>query len=109
MNTNFNNSPLYVAQVGQPTGMFFGYVFDGIYQEEDFDQPSPGKYILKDNVPTNGNERSVIQPGDIKYRDLNGDGVVNTYDQTIIGRGNRCIPEVLIIHLHIKAFHWEYS
>ena len=36
---------------------------------------------------TNGNERSVIQPGDIKYRDLNGDGVVNTYDQTIIGRG----------------------
>lgn len=87
LNTNFNNSPLYVAQVGQPTGMFFGYVFDGIYQEEDFDQPSPGKYILKDNVPTNGNERSVIQPGDIKYRDLNGDGVVNTYDQTIIGRG----------------------
>jgi hypothetical protein len=67
--------------------MMFGFVWDGNYQFEDFDNPSPGVYNLKSTVPTNGNQRSAIRPGDIKYRDLNGDGVVNESDKTIIGRG----------------------
>jgi len=81
------NLPLYVAQVGQPAGMFYGYIFDGIYQYTDFDNPAPGRYVLKNSMPTNGNTRALIQPGDIKYKDLNGDGVVNAFDQGVIGRG----------------------
>ncbi|WP_238326530.1 SusC/RagA family TonB-linked outer membrane protein [Pedobacter heparinus] len=76
---------MYLSEVGQPLGMMYGYVWDGNYQYADFDNPSPGTYILKPSVPTNG--ASVIQPGDIKYKDLNGDGTVNSLDRTIIGRG----------------------
>ena len=84
---NFNNVYPYIAIPGQPIAMFYGYLFDGIYQYEDFDKVGE-KYVLKTGVPNNGNERSAIQPGDIRYKDINGDGVVNTYDQTIIGNPN---------------------
>ncbi len=81
------SSPLYISQVGHPAGMFYGYVFDGIYQYDDFDNPATDTYILKNNVPTNGNSREVIQPGDIKYKDVNSDGVVDSYDMVVIGNG----------------------
>lgn len=85
---NFENlygDPLYIAEVGQPAAMFYGYVFDGVYQYADFDQPSPTSYLLKKNLPGNGTDRALIQPGDIKYRDMNGDGVVNSSDLSVIG------------------------
>jgi hypothetical protein len=75
----------YISAVGQPIGQMYGYVWDGNYQYTDFDNPSPGVYILKPSIPSNG--ATTIQPGDIKYKDLNGDGTVNTLDRTIIGRG----------------------
>jgi len=79
-------SPLYIAQLNGPAAMFYGYIYDGNYQYADFDEISPGKYVLKGNVPTNGLARATIQPGTIKYKDLNGDGVVNSLDLAIIGR-----------------------
>ncbi|MFA6084266.1 TonB-dependent receptor [Mucilaginibacter sp.] len=84
--SQYNTTPLYIAQIGKPVAMFYGYIFDGIYQYGDFDNPSPGNYVLKKSIPTNGDERGNIKPGDIKYKDINNDGVVNGYDQTIIGR-----------------------
>lgn len=81
------NKPLYISELGQPAGMMMGFVWEGNYQYEHFDNPSPGVYILKNDVPTNGAVRNTIQPGDIKYRDLNGDGIVDDNDLTIIGRG----------------------
>jgi len=81
----YDSSPLYVAQIGQPAAMFYGYIFDGVYQYTDFDSPAPDVYTLKSHIPDNGDPN--VQPGDIKYRDLNGDGTVNGFDQTIIGRG----------------------
>lgn len=88
--TSYKASPLYLASVGRPVGLLYGYVFDGVYQYEDFDCPSPGVYILKKDIPSNASaaERGSIQPGDIKYKDLNGDGVVDDYDTTIIGNAN---------------------
>ncbi|MBN9299680.1 MAG: TonB-dependent receptor [Filimonas sp.] len=77
----------YLAKVGQPLGQFYGYIWQGVYQYEDFDKLPNGKYLLKDNIPTNGNTRAAIQPGDIKYKDINGDGIVDGNDRTIIGRG----------------------
>ncbi|AWO02157.1 SusC/RagA family TonB-linked outer membrane protein [Chitinophaga alhagiae] len=79
-------SNLYMSFVGQEAGTMWGYVFDGVYQYEDFDSPSPGKYILKKQLPSNGNARNTIQPGDQKLKDLNGDGTVDIYDMTVIGR-----------------------
>lgn len=81
-----NGSMLYTAQVGQQAALFMGYIFDGIYQYEDFDQLPSGRYVLKNGVPGNGTPvREDIQPGDIKFSDLNGDGTVNEFDETIIG------------------------
>lgn len=84
-NQAFINSPLYITEVGQPAGQFLGFIWEGNYQYSDFDQTSPGVYKLKPGVPDNGN--TTVQPGDIKYRDINGDGTVNELDRTVIGRG----------------------
>lgn len=77
--------PGYIAKLNQPLGQMYGYLSDGVYQYSDFNKTSTGTYVLKDNVTTNGNSRTSIQPGDIKYKDLNGDGVVNSSDYTVIG------------------------
>ncbi|HEY0670100.1 MAG TPA: TonB-dependent receptor [Sphingobacteriaceae bacterium] len=81
------NRPLYLAEIGKSAGMMIGYIWEGNYQYSDFDETSPGVYVLKPGVPTNGNARNVIQPGDIKYRDLDKDGTVDDSDITFIGRG----------------------
>ena len=62
-----------------------GYIFDGVYQYDDFDEFN-GNYTLKKNIPDNGNTST--RPGDIKYKDINGDGTVNGSDETIIGNPN---------------------
>lgn len=78
-------NPLYIAEVGNPVGMFYGYVWDGTYKYADFDSPAEGVYHLKSDVTSNGDTE--VQPGDIKYRDLNGDMTIDDKDLTIIGRG----------------------
>ena len=79
--------PLYLHKVEQPIGMMIGYVWEGNYQYPDFDNPAPGVYVLKPSVPDNGSGRNTVQPGDIKLKDINGDGTINAADLTIIGRG----------------------
>ncbi|WP_349788200.1 TonB-dependent receptor [Pedobacter sp. ASV1-7] len=82
---DFNTVPLYITKIGAPVSSFYGVVWDGVYQYEDFDK-LPNGYVLKQSVPTNGSDRSLIQPGDIKYKDQNGDGVVDEDDRVVIGR-----------------------
>ena len=79
-----NATPLYMAKVGQPMAQIIGFIWDGVYQLKDFNQVG-GKYVLKSNVPNNGNPSSTIQPGDIKYKDISGDGIVDNNDITVIG------------------------
>lgn len=83
----FRNIPAYISKVGNQLGMMYGYIWEGVYQYSDFNKTANGNYILKDNITTNGNLRSAIQPGDIKFKDINGDLTINSNDYTIIGRG----------------------
>jgi TonB-linked SusC/RagA family outer membrane protein len=77
--------PLYIAQVGKPLALFYGYKWEGNYQLGDFDKSSTDVYTLRDGVPAyTGN----LKPGNIKYKDINGDSIINTDDQTIIGNPN---------------------
>jgi TonB-linked SusC/RagA family outer membrane protein len=78
---------LYICKVGEPLSEMYGYIYDGVYQYEDFNEVAPGVYVLKPEIPNNTNERSAIQPGDPKLKDLNGDGKVTVEDQTVIGHG----------------------
>lgn len=80
------NQPLYLSEIGKPSGMIIGYIWEGNYQYDDFDNPAPGVYVLKKSVNKTGGP-SDVQPGDQKLRDLNGDGTINGSDLTIIGRG----------------------
>ncbi len=80
--TAYSSAPLYKAAVGQPMAKFYGYQWDGIYQYEDFDLIN-GLYKLKAGITDNGN--SNVQPGDIKYHDLNGDLKITDADRTVIG------------------------
>ncbi|WP_281298805.1 SusC/RagA family TonB-linked outer membrane protein [Flavobacterium limnophilum] len=82
----WQNVPAYIAKVGSPLGEMYGYISDGTYKYDDFNNNN-GIYTLKPEITTNGNTRANIQPGDIKYKDLNGDGVVNSSDYTVIGHG----------------------
>jgi len=82
---DWNATPLYIAKKGQPMAAFYGLQWAGNYQYDDFDSHPDGSYTLKKNVPTNGNTRESIQPGDIKYVDQNKDGIVNEKDRVVIG------------------------
>lgn len=83
---NFNAIPNYIAKVGQPIGMMYGYIYDGTYQYEDFDEKN-GVYTLKPTVPNFQSEANT-QPGYPKYKDVNGDGVIDSNDRAIIGKGD---------------------
>jgi TonB-linked SusC/RagA family outer membrane protein len=82
---NFNSQTSYIAKVGYPMGMMYGYIYDGTYKYDDFNK-SGNSYTLKANVPHFSSEANT-QPGMPKYRDINGDGTINTDDCTMIGNG----------------------
>ena len=68
--------------VGQPLGSFFGYVADGIIQSaEELTK-------LNANSPNKFYQTSGTRAGDIKFKDINGDGVINDDDRTFIGNPN---------------------
>ena len=66
----------YMDYRGNSIGTFYGLVADGFYQESDFD--SDGK--LLSSLPAN--TFASVQPGDVRYRDLNGDKRIDSYDYT---------------------------
>ncbi|GAC1372306.1 MAG: TonB-dependent receptor [Hymenobacter sp.] len=68
--------------VGQPLGSFYGYVADGIIQSAD------ELNALNAKSPTKFYQSSGTAPGDIKFKDLNGDGVVDDKDRAFIGNPN---------------------
>ena len=71
------NTPITRMTEGFPVGHFVGYQSDGIFrnQEEIFSHLSAGGDLLQPNA----------SPGDIKFLDINGDGVINSDDITDIG------------------------
>jgi TonB-linked SusC/RagA family outer membrane protein len=64
---------------GQPYGTFYGYKTDGIYQSQG--EIDSDANIANDSRRNDG----LIKPGDVRFLDLNGDGIVDDDDRTIIG------------------------
>ena len=65
---------VYKTEVGHPLGAFYGYVMEGIYQNQN-----------EINTHLFGTVNPPEQPGDIRFKDLNGDGKINDNDRTFIG------------------------
>lgn len=79
-------------RTGTPVGASFGYIADGLIQtqEEAESAASIAGYTL--------------QPGDIKYRDLNNDGVINQYDETLISSDKPFIYYGVTAGFNFKGF-----
>ncbi|WP_298156040.1 TonB-dependent receptor [Flavobacterium sp.] len=60
---------------GKPIGYFYGYQTDGIFQNQAEVNAHPSQVALGADA----------QPGDIRFKDLNGDGVINPLDRTNLG------------------------
>jgi len=76
-----DNAPIYynpgyamqmINTVGSPIYSFFGMVYDGVYMNQAEIDADPASY-------------PGVHPGDGRYKDLNGDEVINAKDRTIIG------------------------
>ncbi|MBS1495289.1 MAG: TonB-dependent receptor [Bacteroidetes bacterium] len=80
----------YIVKVGSPVGAIWGLVNDGFYTVNDFDyNTSTGEYTLKAGVVSDKNIIGTVQPGSIKFKDLNNDGSIDVNkDDTIIGNPN---------------------
>jgi len=96
-----------VSMVGHSIGSYFGFVADRILTEDDFAKDAEGQLIQDADgrfVPLVPFQTDLMAPGDIKFVDLNRDGVVNAEDQTIIGK---VIPDLTFgfnVDLRYKLF-----
>lgn len=66
------------VEEGFPLGFFYGYVTDGIFQSYAEIQAHARQVVHSDPL-------RATAPGDIRFRDLNGDGVINSLDREMIG------------------------
>jgi len=62
------------TEVGHPLNAFYGYKMIGIYQNQS-----------EINSHLSGTLNPNVKPGDIKFKDLNGDGIINSDDRQFIG------------------------
>ncbi|WP_302608081.1 TonB-dependent receptor [uncultured Bacteroides sp.] len=69
-----NNSYITMLAKDYPINVFYGYVTDGIFQN----QSEVNAHAVQPGA----------EPGDIRFRDLNNDGVINDNDRTVIGNPN---------------------
>jgi len=69
-NDRFDNQ--YIQRVGESLGSFYGYIADGLF-------------VSNEEVASHPFQDARTRAGDIKYRDINGDNVINAADRTIIG------------------------
>ena len=67
----YNKNVVTKTEVGKPVGYFYGYVTNGIFQNAEQVEGSP--------------QRETAVPGDVRYKDLNNDDVIDDNDRTMIG------------------------
>jgi TonB-linked SusC/RagA family outer membrane protein len=85
------NADVTKTDVGQPIGSFFGYVTDGIFQTQD-------------EISRAAFQNENTAPGDIRFKDLNGDGTITVEDQTYIGNPSPDITYGMTLDFEFKGF-----
>lgn len=68
-----------ITTEGFQIGSYYGYIYEGIFQSDE-------------DVENHAFQTNKTQPGDMKFKDLNRDGVIDVNDQTIIGKP---IPSII--------------
>jgi TonB-dependent starch-binding outer membrane protein SusC len=76
----------YLVRIGTAVGSMYGWVTDGYYKTGDFNyDPTTTQYTLKPGVPEMRVSGSNAVPGALRFKDLNGDGIIDNNDRTVIG------------------------
>jgi len=70
----------YLDRIGHPISQRFGYIAEGLFQSDE-------------EITNSAAQSGDVRVGDIRYKDLNGDGNINSSDQTAIGYGS--IPRIV--------------
>lgn len=82
------------TQPGLPIGSFYGYVVEGLYQSY--------ADVLKSPVAS---AVGAYGPGDLKFKDINGDGVITADDRTVIGNPTPKFTYGTNINVNYKNFN----
>ena len=77
---------------GYPIGHFYGYKVKGVYQTYEDIDTSPANNI------------ATVKPGVLKFEDINGDGVIDSKDRTMIGNPTPDFTYGFSVHLGYKGF-----
>lgn len=81
------------------TNIDFGYIATGQFQSQREINTAPVQ---------DGQGNTSLLPGDIRYKDLNGDGIIDNKDQTVIGRGET--PEIFYgVNLNVSYKGFDLS
>ena len=108
----WRNSNKELSHEGRALDAISGYNCLGFYTLDDFDVSTTSdgktKYTLKAGLPKStlsGN--TYLQPGDLKYEDVNGDGKIDNKDQVELGKsGTYGAPLTLGLNLTLKYKNW---
>ena len=90
-------NPTYSSSVGHPLSLTSAYIAEGFFEDEDDIARWPEQKI-----------GGVVQPGNVKYRDVNGDGVITYQDRVLVGYPS--IPEINYgfgFTMGYKGFDWS--
>lgn len=87
---------------GHPIGYFWGYKTDGVIQN----QTDLEAYVatLKDGSAANSLQGNTLKPGDLKFVDVNGDGIINAEDKTELGNPHPDVTMGLSLNFGYKGF-----
>jgi len=94
-------------EVGHPIGYFWGYKTNGVIQNEA--ERDAYAATLKDGDAANSLQGAGLAPGDLRFVDLNGDGVINDSDKTDLGDPHPDVTMGINLGFDFKGFDFAVS
>ena len=87
----------HITRIGDPIGSYYGYVVDGIYQTQEDIRNAPVDKMAP-----------AARPGDFRFKDVNGDGVVDANDRTVIGNYQPDFTYGMTNRFGFKSFEFSF-
>ena len=91
------------VEVGYPIGYFYGFKTDGLFQNQD----EVDNYVTADGTPIGIEAEPGVErkPGDVRFVDQNGDGVINDADKVMLGKPTPDFELGLQLNAEYKGFY----
>lgn len=108
-------------QPGDPMGSFYGFRYQGVYKDQDATYIRDGNgnpvYDISGQPAQMMHEDRQVRPGDARYEDVNGDGIINKHDIVYLGNSMPKVTAGLGLNFSYKqltlraSFHgrWKYD